>query len=371
MISHLENYTVPIRFGKESTEIQDDLPIQSINEPALLILETHNVLRPVLLDHSKVFQACICGFHWVTTLFGSYFRYILYQYIFNQYKKKELNPIDILTLILSLSQHIAAIIQTLWLTSMAILDAGLDHWIGGTSVCTILRHMFLFDMYYSIVGSLGISIYRILYIKMDSWVKYGIGETKLFCIILLIGMAIPVILELISIPMGYPNYVPNTCTGIPRWKMIQILRDYDHSGGNPTTHAWRNVNLIRGALGMGMTVAEICIYITFFHFVFKHDNNKRLRQLLDPSVIRKRNRRNAITFFSQFCSFVLEFTFTLLIILDSVYGPVFGGGPFVVAMKLKATSFATMSAIEVLTSCRLRSRLFKHWTSIKSIIKNQ
>ena len=86
----------------------------------------------------------------------------------------------------------------------------------------------------------------------------------------------------------------------------------------------------------------------------KHDNNERLRRLLEINVIKRRNRRNAITFFGQFCSFAFEFSFGIAILCA-----VKGHAPWIAVFILKALSFTSMSIVEVLTSSSLRPRIFK------------
>ena len=43
-----------------------------------------------------------------------------------------------------------------------------------------------------------------------------------------------------------------------------------------------------------MTIAEITLYCVYFHHIYRHDNNERIKRLLEPAVIRKRNRQNAM-----------------------------------------------------------------------------
>ena len=104
---------------------------------------------------------------------------------------------------------------------------------------------------------------------------------------------------------------------------------------------------------MLMMTAEITIYVLFFHHVYRNDNGEGLRRLLEPSVIRRRNRTNAITFFAQFCSFVFEFSIGIVII-----SAVMGGAPFSAVYILKVISFTSMSIIEVVASNSLRQRIF-------------
>ena len=87
--------------------------------------------------------------------------------------------------------------------------------------------------------------------------------------------------------------------------------------------------------------------------MYRHDNNEGLRRLLGSNIIKLRNRRNAITFFGQFCSFAFEFSIGILIICA-----VKGDAPWGVVFVLKVVCFTSMSIVEVVTSTTLRARIF-------------
>ena len=106
-----------------------------------------------------------------------------------------------------------------------------------------------------------------------------------------------------------------------------------------------------------LTSAEITIYIAFFHHIYKHDNNERLRLLLGPNTIKHRNRKNALTFFSQFCSFVLEVSFVTACILTLWIGSSKNLGYFLCTQLSKITLTGT-AIIEVLASSNLRRKVF-------------
>ena len=99
-------------------------------------------------------------------------------------------------------------------------------------------------------------------------------------------------------------------------------------------------------------MSEISIYVSYFHYMYKHDNNEGLGRLLEPCTIKKRNRQNALTFFGQFCAFVFELGGGLLILMAAYSG--YGHGAVYI---LKDASFTAISIVEVLTSSILRPRL--------------
>jgi len=107
---------------------------------------------------------------------------------------------------------------------------------------------------------------------------------------------------------------------------------------------------------MAMTLAEITTYCVYFHHIYLHDNSERIRRFLEPAVIRNRNKRNAITFFGQFCSFVFDIGINIcLVIATAAFGN--QNGLWTVFFIMKTACFTAMSMVEVLTSNNLRSRM--------------
>ena len=141
--------------------------------------------------------------------------------------------------------------------------------------------------------------------------------------------------------------------------MLFVLDEYEQSRGNHSILSyWATTRMTINVILMLMVVAEIIIYIIFFHHMYKNDNSQGLRKLLDPGVIRSRNKRNAITFFGQFCSFIFKFSWTLVLVLTSVIG-IRSKGLVIARFFIKMVSFPAMSILDVLTSTTLRSKVFK------------
>ena len=77
---------------------------------------------------------------------------------------------------------------------------------------------------------------------------------------------------------------------------------------NYIKHGWVNMTS-RFVLFISFKLAEIIIYVIFFHHMYKHDKNDRLRKLLGNEVINQRIQRNAMSFVSLFFSFLVEAMF--------------------------------------------------------------
>ena len=167
MWHHLENYTISLGYIGAQTQNNPDFSIYVLK--ADLVTVPGRLKQPIVLQWTSV----ILG--WLFTVIGSYFRYILYRYLFKKYKAKEFTPIDLLILVASTIQHVLIVCAVINATLITSIGSSLAD-IGGPWHCISSRWLFQFGMSYSIIGGLGIAIFRILYIKHDAWVKYTIRE---------------------------------------------------------------------------------------------------------------------------------------------------------------------------------------------------
>ena len=69
----------------------------NLSDTEILIQSMEDVVSPAILLPPKYLQILICIVGWIMTCIGSYFRLIIYKYIYNQYKLKEVTPINVLT----------------------------------------------------------------------------------------------------------------------------------------------------------------------------------------------------------------------------------------------------------------------------------
>ena len=139
----------------------------------------------------------------------------------------------------------------------------------------------------------------------------------------------------------------------PMILIFELLDEYARSRGmSPTLPYYVNVRIIICCVLLFVIIGELIIYIAFFHHMYKHDNTEILRRLLYPNVIRTRNRRNAITFFGQFCSFVLEIAVTLLFTICTTTRI-----SIIIAVEFRRMAFMAMAMVEVLTCMPLRTRM--------------
>ena len=350
----LRNTTIVI--GKENSSSHND------NNSLFHILNAQSAMIPDFLRLPNHLQFLLCGFWWLLILIGSFFRRILYNFLFEQHKANELTPINKLLLVLITVQHLTQIHVALSATMMVFnitpfswSTDNLDH---GHWFCTTQKQLYEFEGYYSVVGSLMIAIYRILLIKHYHWVKYQIGEKTLLRIILLGGILFVLLCVGLKATDDYEQLMANTCMITPKRSIFLLLDEYEVSRGHSSIHSyWMYVQSIINLVMLIMTFAEFSIYIAFFRHMYLHNNTETLRSLLAPGVIKRRNRANAITFFGTFCSFVFELVVFFTIMLSVSKGNE-ENGLWTVLVTVRMVAFTSMTMIEVLTSSNLTSRVF-------------
>ena len=345
------------RFENHSLLIGSSDSFPNILGHDFLIVSAENLMRIDIQHLSETGLPLILGTGTSLVLVGSYFRYFLYENLFKKYKNKELRPIDTLTLFTALAQHLYFLVSVVWWTYHIVLMTEWGQYLDGSWVCTLYRFLNRFNLAYTVIGGLGLSIYRILYIQKDHWVRYVIGEKRLLNIILFGGLGIAAVTLVLFASNGF-EYILNkeSCRLFIHLELMQIMDAFEQSRENlPLSANWANTRVWVGFAGMCMIVTEISIYISFFHFIHKHDNSETLRRLLGQNVIQNRNKRNAVTFFGQFCSFVIEVSIMIAFTVASKWKSQYS---FYMMLFFKYAGFTAMAIVEVLTSGQLRSRAF-------------
>ena len=158
----------------------------------------------------------------------------------------------------------------------------------------------------------------------------------------------------------YEQIILENCNVPPNIEILRLLDEYEQGRGGPNIlQYFFHPRVINAGIMLLVTLSELSIYVIFFRFIYRHDNNERLRRLLDPSIIKQRNRTNAITFFGTFCSFLFEISIWILHVLV-----MFAGKKFILlgaTISISRTiSFTCMTVIEVVTSSSLRPIMYDH-----------
>ena len=141
-----------------------------------------------------------------------------------------------LILVATLVQHLVSLEKMMFYTIMISEGWTSKHWDWqidevGQRLCFLFKISVQFEHYYSCVGSLGISIYRIIYIKHDDWVKYKIGEKTLLFIVLVGGLLLTSILTLTTVMNDYEKLIMENCHVPANRDLLMILDEYGRSGG--------------------------------------------------------------------------------------------------------------------------------------------
>ena len=288
---------------------------------------------------------------------GTYFKSILYRGIFAENWMDK--PINVLIFVSALIHHATSLLTSIHLILILSIESSLNS-LFGPFYCFILPVIGEIGIFNQAIGSFGICIYRMMYIKLDDFVKYKIGEKTLLSIILFLGLSMNgVITFLHMVEESSLRIAQNTCN---HWspEEAQALIDYRISSGDINTP---ENTLQKMALVIIMIIqsSEFVIYIYFFIWQHLH-NNGRISLLMDPKDVRKRNTTNVITFIGQFYGFLVEGTFIAIFLLLTIISrldvsPSFNNFVRSVAVIAHFLNFGVLSAVEVLVSPSLRALL--------------
>ena len=106
------------------------------------------------------------------------------------------------------------------------------------------------------------------------------------------------------------------------------------------------ITAIAGA-GLMFTIQEILSYAILFHHISYHNNNIAAN-VLSATVIKQRNRTNAISFVGQFLGWVMEVWYVILVgLLSAVYNM---ESVREISSLLKDLEFVLIPLVEVYTS---------------------
>ena len=285
---------------------------------------------------------------------GTFCKSIMYRYSVSATKQNHEwmhRPINVLTLASAVTHHITHFWSGLFFIASFIFETPLER-IMGHNFCEISYWIGLYGFMYLTVGSLGIAIFRVLYIKKNTFVKETIGEKQLLVFILLMSViGCGTLATLFSYETTNQRTFLQTCRGLSPTH-VQVLLEYSISLGNEhdTTNFLRKVVVL---LLIGFQIVEFIICSWFFYFQYKH-NNGNIKMLLDQDVIRDRNLKNITTFIGHVYGFLTEYAYLLL----SIVCLFIVGENMVhyqaIANIVKVADFGLLSVVEILSSPTLR-----------------
>ena len=349
----IHNHTISL--GRFETEAVD-----MVNS-SIFASSTEDMMKLWFLEHPTWFNILRCSYEGCLVFIGSYFRGIVYKHWIKTYKCKEINHMDILLFILVSTQHLHMLMYFFSLilkVTTEVSDIEALGYVVGPCFCN--AHIFIqrFDSLYKYIGGFGIALYRILLIASPTLVECRIGKNRLFHLVLYGGIITTLCAMVCLYLNDYTQLFMEKCIdGAPKRFLLETLDEYEQSQGNKSIYSfYLRVRMYLGTLDLICGICTMAIYIVYFRIVYKHDNNENLKKLLEPEVIRRRNKRNSITFFGLFCAFVLQMlVVTLFMIQIAMNTP--ENQLLDIFLMLRTTLFAGMAVIEVLTSKNLRSLL--------------
>ena len=356
------NASTSSSFSLEQISVIENLSLGCIGSISGLVCLDDQVLinqESVNEDEAPLFGLPIeIKFPFATLMFvslsiGSYFKCILYQFIYSHKRDWMHRPINVLTLTSAIIHHVTHISSGTWHALVCLVDTPLGHFVGD-DICWVMMVIGVYGIVYLSVGSFWIAIYRTLYIKCESWVKYVIGEKMLLMIVLFLSIGISGIICFLHViednghRTGY-----NMCTGLSVTQ-TELLMEYGYSRGDePITTTY--LGKLTTLSCITFQLIEFVLYLWFFYHRYKNDNGN-IGKLIRQEDVQQRNAKNAGTFLGQFYGFIVEYSFLVGILsihifyADEDFQHI--RGLFVMA---KFMDFGLLSAIEIYSSPILKS----------------
>ena len=338
---------VPIMANKGSNIRTDEFPIEYED---MLVLSNQSNEKISLLSLPFHIKRLLAAVMLVSLVIGSYYKAIMYSYVCTTNRKNRdwmHRPINILIVTSAAIHHLTHLWAGIVLGMILIIDISMADAVSDR-FCQLTYIVGVYGLMYLSVGSFGISLYRVMYIKCEHWIKHVIGEKRLLGIILVLSLlfcGMMVCLEYLE--THNERVFLNVCYGSSS-SDIQIMIDYELSRGAQllTTTVIRKVTII---LLICLQVIELGIYVWFFHNRYKNDNGK-IKDLLTQENIKDRNIQNVTTFVGQFYGFIVEYVFLIICLVwtylkndDSDHWKAY----FTV---MKFIDFGLLSAVEVYSS---------------------
>ena len=129
--------------------------------------------------------------------------------------------------------------------------------------------------------------------------------------------------------------------------MREIFNDYSLASGLITNQPEVFPKLIVAMIFLGLSI-EISCYVIIFHTIYTHDENMVKMKRIPTGELRRRHRRNAITFLGQFYGFIVEGGITIILVYTMTDQSDISFRLFIVIYRW--VEFGTLSVVEVMSS---------------------
>ena len=287
---------------------------------------------------------------------GSYFKSALYVHMYRNSKEIFHKPIDLLILIQAILEHLICLMMVSFYTIGLTFNITYSEQLG-VGWCYIHFYVSLFGLAYRNFGSLSLAILRVFYIKLPYQAKNDKLRRRL-----LIGTIIQCFVGSIfsSIAFGAGNgpqsrkqVMWNFCVGQSA-AMREIINEYSLTLGSISNQPEVFPKLIVAMIFLGLSI-EISCYVIIFHTIYTHDENMLKLKRIQTGELRRRHRRNAITFLGQFYSFMVEGGITVILAYTMTDQSDISFRLFIVIYRW--VEFGTLSVVEVMSSHSLIDNL--------------
>ena len=346
-------YTYPLTHNNKSLSIYIENSFEN------LLIHELNVGKTILDSLNIVEEFFVVSSLIASALVGSYFKIPLYHYMYDRFKGSSNGPIDVLILINGIIQHFVCILLAIVVSIGLLFNITFSHHLG-ESWCNIPWYAGVFGMSYRTMGSLGISIFRLLHIKCSDWIKFRFGQVKTLCMILTMSITTSIGL---SFAFGMGNGPASRKQATWNWCIgrNEEFRETEHNYNLLIGKVSQNSDLIATTSILVLftgTIVELLSYVVLFSHLHSHDNDMLSRKRVSEGEIKRRRQKNAVTFLGQFYGFVVEcisylgFLYTFKESSDVSLRVALAIGFWV--------EFGIASIVEVMTSKNLRRYLPHH-----------
>ena len=240
---------------------------------------------------------------------GSYFKCGLYQYMYDIGSEILNKPIEMLLLIQAVIEHLVCLLMVSFYVIGLGFDITFSQYLGEVS-CNMTWYAAGFGVAYRNWGGLGIAILRTCYIKCSHRVRDDKNRMKIMCIVLVLCLTStaisPIIFGYGNGPASRKQVIWNFCTGQSE-TFREVVHNYSVLRGivTPQSELIAKIGVLIGFTGV---LSELGCYVIFFQHIYSHDQGLLNRKVLKVGEVRKRHRKNAITFLGQFYGFIVECT---------------------------------------------------------------
>ena len=289
-----------------------------------------------------------------SVLVGSYYKYPLYQYMYDNSKEMIKKPVDLLILFQAIIEHLVCIVMVSFFSIGLIFDITFASYFGEMA-CILPWYAASFSVAYRTIGSLGIAILRLIHIKKASEVESVGAWMKWLVLLVCIAVTTMVVVGygMGDGPASRKQVIWNFCQGTS-----EAVResDFNYSLSRGLVHDQSDliskISLSIPAFGV---LAEFACYLLFFYHLYSHNEGMVARKVLPVVEVKKRHRKNAITFLGQFYCFLVEIAITIGFYYTMQESSEVGyRACLIIALWVE---FGILSVIEVMTSNSLKENL--------------